>query len=165
MAHYEPLRKVINLTKWKGAGSLAHEYGHAFDFIIGEENGLPKGMTSMLGFQKLQYPEVAAVIDAMMNSNGGGRTEFYQNSKLFDSLYSKDGGYWSSAEEMFARAFACYVKDKLALNGITDDYLCGHTETCVSFYNGNAVKAYPEGVERKRINVAIDKMVKRYLVG
>ena len=39
LAHYEPLREVINLTKMKGAGSLAHEWGHALDDIIGK--GLP----------------------------------------------------------------------------------------------------------------------------
>jgi len=30
-AHYEPGRKVINLTKPRGAGSLAHEWFHAYD--------------------------------------------------------------------------------------------------------------------------------------
>jgi len=33
IAHYEPLQRVINLTKALGTdGSLAHEYGHALDF-------------------------------------------------------------------------------------------------------------------------------------
>jgi hypothetical protein len=31
LAHYEPARKVINLTRLKGAGSLAHEFFHALD--------------------------------------------------------------------------------------------------------------------------------------
>lgn len=31
VAHYEPARQVINLTRIKGAGSLAHEWGHALD--------------------------------------------------------------------------------------------------------------------------------------
>ena len=35
LAHYEPRLNMINLTKEKGAGSLAHEYGHAIDFNIG----------------------------------------------------------------------------------------------------------------------------------
>lgn len=35
MAHYEPARKVINLTRLSGAGSLAHEYGHAVDNFLG----------------------------------------------------------------------------------------------------------------------------------
>lgn len=34
LAHYEPDRKVINLTKHGGAGSLAHEWGHAMDNIL-----------------------------------------------------------------------------------------------------------------------------------
>lgn len=34
MAHYEPDRTVINLTRLRGAGSLAHEWGHAFDNVL-----------------------------------------------------------------------------------------------------------------------------------
>lgn len=39
LAHYEPARNVINLTKMKGAGCLAHEWGHALDNKIGRECG------------------------------------------------------------------------------------------------------------------------------
>jgi len=35
VAHYEPLRKVINLTKMRGAGSLAHEWWHGLDDYLG----------------------------------------------------------------------------------------------------------------------------------
>jgi len=34
-AHYEPSRRVLNLTKTSGAGCLAHEYGHALDDYLG----------------------------------------------------------------------------------------------------------------------------------
>jgi adenine/guanine phosphoribosyltransferase-like PRPP-binding protein len=37
-AHYEPGKLVINLTKLNGAGSLAHEWGHAMDHYFGELN-------------------------------------------------------------------------------------------------------------------------------
>ena len=37
----------------------------------------------------------------------------------------KDGGYWDSNVEMTARAFACYIKDKLPY---TSDYLAGHAD-------------------------------------
>jgi Large polyvalent protein-associated domain 1 len=33
-AHYEPERRVINLTKMKGNGTLAHEYGHFLDHAV-----------------------------------------------------------------------------------------------------------------------------------
>lgn len=35
LAHYEPGKKVINLTKLGGAGTLAHEWWHALENIIG----------------------------------------------------------------------------------------------------------------------------------
>jgi hypothetical protein len=35
MAHYEPGKVVINLTKMRGAGSLAHEWSHAMDDYFG----------------------------------------------------------------------------------------------------------------------------------
>lgn len=34
-AHYEPMRRVINLTRMSGAGSLAHEWFHALDNYMG----------------------------------------------------------------------------------------------------------------------------------
>lgn len=38
-AHYEPLHKVINLTKMHGAGSLAHEWWHGLDDSLGVKMG------------------------------------------------------------------------------------------------------------------------------
>ena len=37
VAHYEPLRQVINLTKMRGAGSLAHEWWHGLDDYLGQK--------------------------------------------------------------------------------------------------------------------------------
>jgi ribosomal protein L37E len=34
LAHYETMGKIINLTKIKGCGSLAHEWGHALDNLL-----------------------------------------------------------------------------------------------------------------------------------
>jgi len=38
-AHYEPAKAVINLTKMNGAGSLAHEWWHAFDHYLARQDG------------------------------------------------------------------------------------------------------------------------------
>lgn len=38
-AHYERDRAVMNLTKMKGAGALAHEWFHALDHYLGRESG------------------------------------------------------------------------------------------------------------------------------
>lgn len=40
MAHYEPVERVINITKMKGGGSLAHEWFHAFDNMMPEAMGV-----------------------------------------------------------------------------------------------------------------------------
>lgn len=39
LAHYEPARSVINLTRMNGAGALAHEWMHGLDFYLGGKTG------------------------------------------------------------------------------------------------------------------------------
>ena len=60
-AHYEPLRKVINLTKMHGAGSLAHEWWHGLDDYLGTKMGA-KGMLSE---QPRLYAPFQKLIDTM----------------------------------------------------------------------------------------------------
>ncbi len=42
MAHYEPVHRVINMTKMKGGGALAHEWFHALDNMAKEAEGMGK---------------------------------------------------------------------------------------------------------------------------
>ena len=51
LAHYEPLREVINLTKMKGAGALGHEWIHALDHSLGKQLGFT-GLLSEKGLYK-----------------------------------------------------------------------------------------------------------------
>lgn len=258
VAHYDSLRKVINLTKMRGAGSLAHEWWHGLDDYLGMKMGA-RGMLSEQPhlyalFQKLintmQYkpetPEQAAVrtkvqtertrknaaswldssvlgflrrcgdeehmetyaalkeaflsgeagsvekISAFKKSVTGrvipkserdqlvifehmltgmqaretpqiGRTEtdFYRNSIKMGKECEKDGGYWESNTEMTARAFACYVKDRLPY---CSDYLTGHADCAIALVtdkNGDLelLKAFPEGEEREAINAVFDEIV------
>lgn len=257
-AHYEPLRKVINLTKMHGAGPLAHEWWHGFDDYLGTKMGA-EGMLSEQPrlyppFQKLidtmkykpETPEQAAEragaqndrtrrnaeswldsavlgtlkrygdestleqyaslkaaflsgeagsvekISALKKSTAGrvipkserdrlemfekmlagmqeqeapriGRTEtdYYRNSVRMGKECEKDGGYWDSNVEMTARAFACYIKDKLPY---LSDYLAGHADCAVTVAAGKdgkmeILKAFPEGEERKAINAVFDEIV------
>lgn len=257
-AHYEPLRKVINLTKMHGAGSLAHEWWHGFDDYLGSKMGA-KGMLSEQPclyplFLKLvdtiQYksetPEQAAIrteaqsirtkknaanwLDSAMLGSvkrkedesiliqyevlkdaflsgeigsvdklsifkkslnghvipkkdrerlelyermlhgikeqkpqiGRTETEYYRNSVRMDKECEKDGGYWDSNVEMTARAFACYVKDKLPY---VSDYLAGHADCAVTIVTAKSgemdiLRAYPQGEERKAINAVFDEIFK-----
>lgn len=53
-AHYEPVKTVINITKFRGGGSLAHEWFHFVDNILSEvENNKPRrGAVSYLSKEK-----------------------------------------------------------------------------------------------------------------
>lgn len=57
-AHYEPGRKVINITRLSGAGALAHEFAHALDHWCGtvdasERNSHPGGIPSGSGWHQI----------------------------------------------------------------------------------------------------------------
>ncbi|MBY3150938.1 hypothetical protein HFO56_00650 [Rhizobium laguerreae] len=50
-AHYEPGRRVVNLTRLSGAGALAHEWGHALDHMLGDGSGAPLEIPSLTGWR------------------------------------------------------------------------------------------------------------------
>ena len=279
LAHYEPLCHVINLTRMKGAGSLAHELGHALDHMIAqaffnerirnfafERKGcitnekirkaasvlndtiLRKRLTNAetveyysekvkkeeqairdffkkfkekvcqnkedeekfdeiireymyevsfdysgisedirneikeLSYKNLlmatleSYPLKGKLIAHRCNlATWQARrkqaaeegtcllvdTKFVSDAKTIDANYSKMGqGYWASEVELFARAFACYIKDKLTEKGIVDDYLTGHADDNGVCYDGVTVYTAPQGKERQAINQAFDRYIK-----
>lgn len=154
LAHYEPAAEVIALTKMKGAGSLAHEEFHAIDDMIAKKNSKFGCLASELRCPPVRELEILR--EKMRYKDDYSYTDFYRNSMRFDVCYSKsDNGYWRSPCEMMARAFACYVSDRLAEKGMQNDYLCGHSELAVAF-DGTA--AFPQGEERVLINKAFDDL-------
>lgn len=50
-AHYEADREVINLTRLSGAGSLAHEYGHALDHLMAHGSEARMAVRSLSGWR------------------------------------------------------------------------------------------------------------------
>lgn len=92
---------------------------------------------------------------------GRTETDYYRNSVRMAKECEKDGGYWDSNVEMTARAFACYIKDKLPYQS---DYLAGHADCAVALIAGKdgemeVLKAYPQGEERRAINAVFDEIV------
>lgn len=157
LAHYEPAMQVINLTRMKGAGSLSHEWGHALDDITKRIcQGVPIEMTELVKSLKFKNTPSGSKLE----------TNFYQEAKRLDSMYSKcDKGYWASDEELFARAFACYAEDKLAEKGGKSDYLNGHADSVEIFdsdYIFGTISGFPKGEEREQINRAFDSLMEQY---
>ena len=155
VAHYEPVEEVINLTKMRGAGSLAHEWMHALDDLVGKKSGSSE-MASETKMSKIPW-EFSALVKMLFFDENGKDTLYHKNSKIFEQEYAKEAhGYWVSPCEMLARAFSCYIKDKIERN----DYLCGHAESYVLLIRGEIVCAFPQGEERKRINDQFDRTFK-----
>ncbi len=166
-AHYEPGNNVINLTKLKGAGCLAHEWGHALDAYIAKKYNIPNELATesnlsyrvMSGYYNAhrdQCPDVFwNVLTAIKQAS-----DFQKGSKKFDELFSKSGhGYWSSTCEMFARAFDCYIADKLKEYQIIDTYLSRGADSFSWKEDDIIYRAYPVGDERAKINAAFDALI------
>lgn len=167
-AHYEPSsdpkRRIINITKYSGGGSLAHEWGHALDHLLAVSSGGKEQAKRAPFVSEGDSPDLDpriqeafdGVVDAMVNVDGvtAAKRELdeltrrhRQNPRAFPpedmkrlqklsldvykdrkgSQFHLDsvalGEYWSRRHEMFARAFAAYVEDKLAEAGKKNTYL------------------------------------------
>lgn len=168
LAHFERADNVINLTKLRGAGSLAHEWGHALDcYIARVEYPNSVGMATENGaYRSSPVYEVMEAIKYTIKDGVRVQSQFYTDAMALDKNYSTAGnqkgsqgdGYWHSNVELFARAFATYVLDKLGSD--RNDYLCGHAETAVpDFKNDRLIYTYPRGEERKAINKAFDHLI------
>jgi hypothetical protein len=136
-AHYEPGRRVINLTKTNGAGCLAHEWFHAFDHDAGAGEGRDFA-TCILG-HNVNKTIMCAIPWAMK-----------QRSIMADK--TRSGIYFSKPEEMAARAFEAWVRSKA-----DNDYLANITPV-ESFGPGPSRYPYPLADEMPAIDAAFRKL-------
>ena len=170
-AHYEPGQIVINLTKKRGAGALAHEWFHALDNYFGRLLGVSKFDTRgfitqrPLGIIKnndegtLQYGETREesvkafkkLVDII------DKTDLKKRSAKLDKLRSKP--YWATIIELAARTFETYVIDRLEAQGVQNDYLA-NIKDFQEWGAGEAREDYPYPLEseRKVINEAFDNL-------
>lgn len=123
LAHYEPIKVVINLTKKNGSGSLGHEWFHSVDNYFGRKE--TKSTTAMLtqNFTQEKAENVSAevfdgfkFIQKIIN-----QSEMAARCKNLDKHRTEN--YWTLPGEMAARAFEVYLKSKLEEKGIRNDYL------------------------------------------
>lgn len=129
-AHYEPGKVVINLTKKSGAGSLGHEWWHALDNYFSrmrnQDGMLTTARDVSLSARGSDYFYSGAVRKEMVDSFGAvvgaiENTAIKARSSKLDAKRSKD--YWTTKEEMSARAFESYLISKLQDQNASNDYL------------------------------------------
>lgn len=159
-SHYEFMRRVINLTKIHGAGTLAHEWAYALDHMLARFYGIDDTKFASCSKQSEKLPEVLnKLYRSMVKDEDGNRTDFLRGSIEFDRSFRRGAyGDWSSRLEMFARAFACYVKDEL---GYSSDYLMGYADVYVFEFENQGYSAIPQGEEREILNELFDILVYR----
>jgi hypothetical protein len=167
-AHYEPGKVVINLTRTRGAGALAHEWGHGVDNYFGKmgaggrldaygsgedaKNQDPAGKAGV-------RPEVVeawrSIRKAMMQGDDGKASTYAKESRA-------GGDYWSRPTEMFARAFETWAAQRIADTGGASPYLVqgvpiGEVDLATAT---EWARRYPLNNDAKRISAAIDAWTK-----
>lgn len=120
-AHYEPDSKVINLTRKNGVGSLAHEWGHALDNLLGGGQG--RHLSSRP--EKTGDAAAGEMVDLMEAMESCGFVSRLKRAVGAVSLSDAKKKYWLSPEERFARAFEKHVQSKLRQAGRENTYLVG----------------------------------------
>jgi hypothetical protein len=152
LAHYEPLKRVINLTKKKGAGSLAHEWFHALDnyLCIREGEGLLYATENPATVKAETLASALSQLRTKIKQTG-----FYSRSQKIDEYKSKP--YWATMVELTARAFEKYVITRLEEKGYVNDYLA-NIKTCGEFTRPE-VYPYPTDEEIKEIAPYYDHLL------
>jgi hypothetical protein len=131
-AHYESDKIVINLTKREGAGSLGHEFWHALDNYFSRMRGnrtssyMTTATDVKLSSSGSSYVPYEGVRKEMIDAFGEvvraiKMTEMKARSSKIDAKRTKE--YWTTGEEMAARAFESYLISKLHDQNASDDYL------------------------------------------
>jgi hypothetical protein len=173
-AHFEPNLKVINLTRASGAGSFAHEWGHALDnrlmqllfptilylstFLSKLGSWVTDGMDER---KKLIYAEHLKIMAfcARMSSHTEKSTYLKNAEQIRETRGSKK--YWTQPEEMYARAFEAYIQDALTAKGISSPWLVHGTME--SDYDMTRIigMPYPTGRELETMNGHFQAMIEQ----
>lgn len=113
-AHYDNGRKIINLTRANGFGSLAHELGHALDSAAASK----KGSNDKYASEANVYPSYSGV-DAVLKKV----RQRISKSPEYRNMTPKQRQYWTSTREIFARMFEAHVESKAKKAGVDNTYL------------------------------------------
>lgn len=153
-AHYIPATRQLALAKNAGAGSLAHEWFHAFDHYIAAKvfprAGRQAFASSLWIDSKLFKPHALTsklfrCFEAiLLNADGTEPSELFKASRMADS--HQNTLYWARPEEMAARAFEAFVEDSAPY----DSFLVRGTRNSDEARLG----LYPADAERERVATA-----------
>ncbi len=169
-AHYETRRVVINLTRTRGAGSLAHEWLHALDNYFSRMRGknfAEEYLSDNPGVEQASLGEEPVYIhktprQEIIEAWGLVRKTIRESgmkerSDALDRLRTKP--YWGTDVEMTARAFERYIIEKLRGRKASNDYLANiRSEEEWKAASGDRSYPYPTSDEMPAITAAFDNL-------
>ena len=162
LAHYEPVKVVINLTKKNGSGSLGHEWFHSVDNYFGrkEKNFAESMITHNINQMSSQNVSSEVMEGFKMIQTVMNQSELTERCKNLDKRRNKE--YWTLPEEMAARSFEVYLKSKLEEKGIRNDYLVNYRneesweKATENGYKMEKTYPYPTAAEMEDIKAAYE---------
>ncbi|MDK9557885.1 hypothetical protein QQF73_09645 [Marinobacter sp. M216] len=153
-AHYIPATRQLALAKNAGAGSLAHEWFHAFDHYIASKVFLQSGRQAFasslwLDSQRFKPHALTSLLfrcfeAILLDADGTGPSGLFNASRTADT--HRNSLYWARPEEMAARAFEAFIEDRAPRDG----FLVRGTRNSEEARLG----LYPSGAERDRVAAA-----------
>lgn len=183
-AHYEPGTKIINITKGRGDGSVAHEWAHALSDSLRERlkssgrasaaQSVRSHLHTTLSLEKLKWRvdqllrgETSIKNNKRKGPKGSAEAlleyEYWDhpswNVKL-ETAYKRASdeigkSYWGDPDEMWARAFEAWVYDRL--DGYSP-YLVSDwvADGAVTKESGYRGRPFPTGDERAAFHADFD---------
>lgn len=119
-AHYEPGEVVINLTKTRGAGSLAHEWWHALDNYFSRAANVKLGYVT--SDKRLPMREE-------MRKAFNDLVDDVEKSDYHTRSMDRGSGYWGTRVEETARLFEEWIADEMAKRGELNNFLAGRNDS------------------------------------
>lgn len=178
-AHFEPGAKIINITKGRGDGSVAHEWGHAFsDYIRAKLGNRARDLRDHL-HTTYSLAAMKSAVDGLLS----GATSIQNNKRMGprgsaevflehaywshpswgvkkETAYKRASdeigkAYWGKDEEMWARAFEAWVYDRLEGYSpyLVSDWVADGAVTKQVGYKG---RPFPTGEERAAFHADFD---------
>lgn len=158
LAHYEPDKVVINITKKNGAGTIAHEWWHAFDNYLSRKMGKEKLFIT----ETIEYDrkELKDAFDDLMKTIRS--LPVYERSKMADKY--KGSKYYTVPTEMGARAFEVFVKNKLVQSSVENDFLVNVLDMSDVSEKVSETYPYASGEEIEKVSEKMEKLFREVKV-
>jgi hypothetical protein len=114
-AHYESHKKIINLTKLSGGGSLAHEWGHALDNVLAEHfTSKTSGLGTYLSDQR-DNADIPQKLRASIQKVWSAMVESPDPKKTRARMVAEKEK-WATKERELVRKNNSYVRELNSIN-------------------------------------------------